>query len=110
MAHPGGFLHNDVLDDKGWFVRRSIRRYDRTKELLLLLHGDGVLGKLVWAFGKKHDRSRMMSHMLLHVVPFPGSSRSLQLFSDDDRDPLNVRASPILFLQSSLFRTHSKSQ
>lgn len=52
MAHPGGVLHNDGPDEKGWLMRRSIHRYYGKKELLLLLHGDGVLGRLVRAFGK----------------------------------------------------------
>lgn len=65
MAHPDGVLHNDGPDEEGCLVRKSLHRYDRTKELLLFLHGDGVLGKLVRAFVKEYDRSRVMSHMLL---------------------------------------------
>lgn len=75
---------------------------------MLFLHGDGVLGEFVRAFGKKYDRSWMMSHIL--QVLFPSSSLSLQLSSGDARDPPNVRASPLAFLQSSLFRSHPKSQ
>lgn len=47
MAHPDGVLHNDGPDEEDCLVRKSLHRYDRTKELLLFLHGDGVLGKLV---------------------------------------------------------------
>lgn len=65
MAHPDGVLHNDGPDEEDCLVRKSLHRYDRTKELLLFLHGDGVLGKLVRAFVKEYDRSRVMSHMLL---------------------------------------------
>lgn len=83
MAHPGGVLHSEGPDEKDWFVCRSINSYGRKKELPLFLHGDGVLGKLVRAFGKKYDRSRMMSHMLL--VPFPSSSPNLQLFSGEGK-------------------------
>lgn len=36
-------------------MKKAIHRYDGKKELLLLLHGDGVLGRLVRGFGKKYD-------------------------------------------------------
>lgn len=54
----------------GSCVGVSIGTIRQEEGTMVFLHGDGVLGKLVRAFGRKYDRSRMIGHMLLLPVVF----------------------------------------